>query len=487
MASSNGNARSRIVIFRSLGALALVMALLAASGVPVFSQTPLLFDELGAGPKAVAMGQAFAAVADDGSSAYYNPAGLGQIHTPFSLTLGYQYAKPRVKVKFDQEPIMNPYLGRSEFNQTEDFSTRGLYVAVVSNFADVPAFQQSPISSRLSIGFTLFTNLPEINQFDNPQRPQDPYVFKYNERWSLLSFALSGAVRITDWLFLGGGILPRVDSLQDTRGSWITLNGALDPSDPSQGFRMNLVQTTKFNVSPIAGLFVRPPLGFLEGRLSLGVCYRGELWGFYGTGPTGVDVVIERPGQDPIVIFKDPGGRTVDFIGYTPAQITGGLAFVPFEGFLTSFDLTWKRYSDFHFFWDIPPIDVVEGTQVEHPFRDVWVPRVGLRYAFRPGFEGKKTSRVREIAFMAGYYREPSPVPDMSGTMNILDADQNVASGGVGLLYDAAWTGCVKIEAFFQIHLFERNRIENNRDPLFGPVTVSGEVYNLGAAVSIVY
>ena len=65
---------------------------------PVHAQTPLPFDELGAGPRAAAMGQAFTAVSNDSSAAYYNPAGLTQIRSPACVTLGYQYAKPRVRL-----------------------------------------------------------------------------------------------------------------------------------------------------------------------------------------------------------------------------------------------------------------------------------------------------------------------------------------------------------------------------------------------------
>ncbi len=76
---------------------------------------------------------------------------------------------------------------------------------------------------------------------------------------------------------------------------------------------------------------------------------------------------------------------------------------------------------------------------------------------------------------------------NMSGPMNILDADQNVISCGFGLTYDAEWTGVVKLEGYFQAHLLENNIIENDRDALFGPITVGGEVYNAGFALSIVY
>jgi len=465
-----------------------VWAVLAAAFAPCAgAQTPLPFDELGAGPRATAMGQAFAAVADDASAAYYSPAGLSQIRSPIHLTMGYQYAKPRVHVDFRVPPAVNPYLGRATYGQVEDLSTRGFYFGYACNFADVSAFKDSAVSSRLSVGIALFTNLPEVNQFENPQRPQDPYVFKYNERWSLVSLAISMGVRCTDWLSVGGGLLPRIDGLQSSTGSWITVNGILDPEDPSKGLRMNLEQTTRIMVVPIGGVLFRLPVDGVRDLLSFGVTYRGKMWGYYGTGPTAVDILIQRPGQDPIVLFQDPGGRTVDYIGFTPEQVTGGVAARPFPGFTAAFDLTWKRYSQFHFFWDLPPFDLVDGRRVDIPFQDVWVPRVGLAYAFDPGFGWKFTRRFDEISLLAGYYREESPVPNMDGPMNILDADQNVVSTGFGVSYDATWTGHVKLEAFFQAHLLDENTIANNRDELFGPITVGGQVYNAGVALSVVY
>lgn len=460
-------------------ALSLVTALvLTLPDSRLLAQTPLPFDELGAGPRAIAMGQAFTALADDPAAAYYNPAGLTQIESPFHLTIGFQYAKPLVTVDFDVEPVQNPWLGRDEFSQSEDLATHGVYIGYCFNFSEIPAFSDSAIASRISHGMALFTNLPEVAQFDNPQRPQDPYVFKYNERWSLISMAISFGFRCTDWLSVGGGILPRVDSFQETRGSWISVNGVLDPDDPGRGMRMDLRATTKIDVVPIAGILVRPPMASLRDKVSLGLSYRGKIWGFYGTGLTSVDIVIERPNKPPILLYHDPGGRTIDYIGFTPQQVTGGIALKPSGKFTASFDLTWKDYSAFHFFWDMPP---------DPPFVDVWVPRVGLAYRFDPEFEGKYPGRFEAIEVMAGYYRETSPVPDMNGPMNIFDADQNVVSGGVAIRYDAAWTGHVKLEASLQAHLFENNRIGNGDDPLFGPVTVGGEVYNACIAISTVY
>lgn len=443
------------------------------------AQTPLPFDELGAGPRATAMGQAFVAVADDPSAAYYNPAGLAFVPSPIHLQLGYLYAKPMVNVKFDVEPEPNPYLGTTEFSRSEDLPTRGIYVGYSSNFENVGAFEDSPFIRRFALGVSLFTNLPEVNQFDNPQRPQDPYFFKYNERWSLISLAISMSMKLTEWLSVGAGVLPRVDGLQQSTGSWLSLNGVADPNDPGRGLRLDLRQTTKINAVAVAGVLARPPLEWLADRLSIGFSYRGEMWGFYGTGITAVDVLVEVPEGDPIVIYDDPGGRTVDYIGYNPQQVTGGIAVKPIGGLTIAFDLTWKDYSAFHYFWDLPP---------DPPFRDVWVPRVGVAYAFDSVFAGDGVlGRIDEIRLLAGYYKEPSPVGDMSGPMNILDADQNVVSMGIGVEYDAEWTGYVAFDAYVQGHLFESRRISNDEDPLFGPVTVGGHVVNAGAAISVVY
>lgn len=476
--------------------LALTLLLLFTLGIvstfcspALQAQTPLFFDELGAGARATAMGQAFTALADDSSATYYNPAGLTQASSFVNLTLGYQYAKPRIKVKFDTEPIMNPLLGRSEFSQVEDLSSRGLYLGFSSNLDKLSAVRVPPILDRFALGLVLFANLPEVLQFDNPQRPQDPYVFKYNERWSLLSVAISLGFRCTDWLSVGVGVMPTVNSLQSTPGTWISVNGIIDPNDPGRGGRMDLRQKSTLNIAPIGGILIHPPLGLLKDKLSVGLCYRGKMWGYYGTGLMRVDIAIER-GRDPIIIpFQQ--GRSVDYIGFTPEQITGGVALRALPGLTVALDLTWKRYSEFHFFWDLLPfvLDPETRARVDCPFNDVWVPRLGLCYAFDPGLEGKYLKRLYEISLLAGYYREPTPVPDknVNDTMNMLDADQNVVSGGIGLKYNPEWVDHIMVQAFFQAHLLEKNYIENDRDSLFGPITVSGQVYNAGISVCLVY
>jgi len=448
-------------------------AVLGSPSTRIYAQTPLPFDELGAGPRATAMGQAFTAVADDASAAYYNPAGLIQIRSPFQLTLGYQYAKPRVWV--EMEPVELNFR-RGDFNRSEDYSTSGLYMGYACNLADVSFFKDSAVFSRFAVGLTFFANIPELTQFWNPQWDTEPYVLRYNERWSLFALAVSVAFRCTDWLSVGAGILPRVDSLQTSTGSWIQLPPEED--DSAVGFRMDLRQTTEVNVVPIFGLLVHPPQASLRDRLSFGFSYRGENSAFYGTGMQSTKGLWVGDPENPVMFFDDPGGRVVDHVGFSPEQLTFAFAVKPVQALIFAFDFTWKRYSAFTFFWDVHP---------EPPFEDVWVPRVGIAYAFDPGLEAGFLKKICELSLLAGYYREPSPVQDMSGRMNILDADQNVVSGGFGAKYDAEWTGYVKLDAFFQAHLLESNHISNDRDPLYGPISVGGQVWAFGISLSIAY
>lgn len=81
---NNGNgcvALSPALPQRGRGLVALALLLLAG---PCYGA----FEDIGAGARPVAMGSAFAAVADDVNTLYYNPAGLGQLRHP-QMTAGY--------------------------------------------------------------------------------------------------------------------------------------------------------------------------------------------------------------------------------------------------------------------------------------------------------------------------------------------------------------------------------------------------------------
>jgi len=450
-----------------LSSLALAAALLPRT---VSAQTGLFFDEFGASPRATAMGQAFAGIADDPSAAYYNPAGLTQTTSPFHFFLGYQFASPNVRARFSEDP---------HNNLADDLTSGGPLIGVCSHLGKIDRLSQFPSWIRkTAIGMVVFVNVPEIHQFHNPQRMQDPYFLKYNERWSLLNFVFSMAFQITDWLSVGTGIIPTVASYQDSRDSLVAANEAFaaDSDDPARGFRLNLRQETKISAVPVAGILLRPPIPALEEKVSFGLSYRGEVTGYYGTGPASINVVLELPEGETIFLLPTPEGKVVDFTGYNPEQVSVGLGLRPGRGLTIGIDCTWKNYSQFRFFWDLPP---------EPRFKDVYVPRAAVEYAFTPELSQRFLKKIEAVAIRLGHYWEPSPVPDMDGRMNILDTDQHVLSTGLGIVYQARGMERLAMDLYFQAHLLRDRRIENTEDPLFGPIDIGGEVYSGGISVSV--
>ena len=494
--SGTQESAARPLVRRGLLAVSCISALIFLNLTELRAQTPLYFDDIGAGPRAIAMGQAFTALADDASAAYYNPAGLTQIQSPFVLDIGYLYSNPRVYIKvLDKEG--NPYkphwmLEQRNPSRDGDVTTGGIWIGLASNFAHIGVFNDPPSFLRnLAIGAAIFYTVPEVSRFWNPQRKQDPYHLRYNYSYCLLSTATSVAYRITDWLSLGGGVLARMDTFQSTEHNYVDLYTLLtDPND--DGFRLRLKTTVKVYSEYVLGLLVRPPIKGWQERLSLGVVYRRELSGYYGTGPSSDDVVYVCPEDGPCPFIDPrtgepgtPGSKfllfplkafSVDYIGYNPAQLSIGLALRPVRRMTISADVTWKDYSEFKFFWALPP---------EPRFHDTWIPRVGLEYFFEPRSEKAFLKKFRKITLMSGYYYEPTPVPDMNGEMNILDSDKNVVSFGFGLDYLMKSLDVFRVQAYFQLHLLNETYLHNRNDPLFGEIWTGGEVYSAGMTIGI--
>ncbi len=458
----------------------------------LWGQTPLYYDEIGCGARAIAMGQAYTAVAEGPEAAYYNPAGLTQTPTHFSLTLGYQYTKPRTFIDvYDNDGnhyYPEKFLEQVDPSRVEDQSARGLWIGAAGNFEHLSLFNDPPTFMRnVAFGVVIFNTLPELNTFWNPQRKQDPYSSRYSKGFCLLNIAISAAYRVNDYISVGAGIMPRMDTWQETLDSYVdaemAINYVLTGETPP--FHLRFKTKVRVYASYLLGILIRPPIDSLEDKVSIGVCYRRQLNGYYGTGMSSQDVVSvanvsgeTSPGLGPPgskLLIAPLRARSVDFIGWTPAQVTMGVAVRPVDGLLLSGDITWKDYSKYLFFWALPP---------EPKFNDVWVPRFGLEYGFNPGFKKKYVKKIDKIRLMGGYYFEPSPVPDMNGEMNIIDSDQNVFSMGVGLDYRMKGVDLLKIETYFQFHQQEINVLHNRQDPLFGVIRSGGEVYSAGISVT---
>ena len=192
----------------------------------------------------MALGKAFTAVADDASAAYYNPAGLTQIESPFVLEVGYMYSDPQVYIKVldnDGKPYEPMYLlEQRDPSRDSDVSTGGIWLGIASNFAHIGVFNDpAGFLRNFAFGAVMFYPLADINRFWNPQRKQDPYHLRYNYSYCLLNSATSIAYKVTDWFSLGGGVLIRMDTFQSTEQNYVDLYSLMNvPGDT--GFRLRL-------------------------------------------------------------------------------------------------------------------------------------------------------------------------------------------------------------------------------------------------------
>ena len=422
--------------------LSLLLLIPAAAG----AQTGLFFDEFGAGPRATAMGQAFTAIADDFSAAYYNPAGLSRIEQIFQGTVGGVYAQPSLWANFP---------GNEALNLNGQTSSHGLLLGIASNLDIERVVKVFPWFKRLSFGMVAYVNMPQILSAHMGPVDSRPHFLRHDKGFELLAIAISFAVEIMDWCSVGGGFIPGQDAYADIH-SFAAVN---KHSDPVMGLRLNITEKAETYVIPVAGVMVRPPLPYVRDvNLSLGVAYRGKNMSHQGKGTVNQAFGFENNIGNPIIGINYPTVTNLNLAGFSPQQVAFGIsATIPLPlPVLIAYDMTWKNFSQYE--------TTMEQTPVPG-FRDTFTHRVGVEVLMQPDFSPPVLRNITRIALRGGYYFEPTPVEDLDPSLvatdtpsnNIFDSDQDVFSAGFGVTLA---TGAVlhDLQFFFQYHQF------HNRD-----------------------
>ncbi len=468
----------------TLGFLCVLIGTLLANNT--YGQTGLYLDEFGAGCKATAMGQAFSAVADDFSAAYYNPAGLTQLKNDVELTIGYFYAKPRPKAKFEHIP--NRYDGDMPMVLVEQDASHGAIIGIASSLDIDGVVAAYPWFKRLAYGMVFYLNMPHAISYETGPDIYRPHYFRWDSGFSLLSVSNSLAVEISPWFSAGIGFILSIDNeCRQEVFSALNYSNYIQQTiyvpwipDEVIGSRLTLRSVTRALAVPLLGILIKPPWESIRDKYSLGVSYRGRNTMKYAQGDLVASIGLEeweiagQPVEWPA--WRDfVNQRLFSIVGFSPEQITGSLAARPIEGLLLAFDLTWKNYSEY--------VDFT-GREPDAPFEDVYIPRVGIEYGFDPGFSGKSLKWIDYIALRGGYYFERTPVMEIH-TSNMFDTDTDVISCGFQLDF-SSYQGRMlhSIEAFLQAHLLRDRYVSNENDPIFGPTELSGEVWSFGGTIS---
>ncbi len=351
----------------------------------------------GLGGRAVAMGGAFSAVADDVSAAYYNPAGiLSQPGTSFSI--GYQYVHQKLKANGATLPSSR--------------NSDGLYLG---GYATIPFTDE--LKNRIGIGYLflqpIFYSLDLL--IPETTRPQFP-VLESMARMQIIHVV--AALDVVPGTLIGGGLTVSTD-----------LGGALDLQPGLGGFGgvdeviSSVDQEVHPFVSGTAGILVK--LGHFSSPLApftVGFTWRDRHY---------LDLAI------PVSVVLSGFLLRLDLTSvflYTPRQWVLGLSWRPSRDLLCSCDVSyneWSRYRvpslSINTQIDIPLVVLKQGVNEDPHFKDTITPRFGLEYY---AYHGTAIDGI----LRAGYFFEPTPVPDQRGRTNYLDADRHVFNWGIGIL-----------------------------------------------------
>ncbi|MBX3468058.1 MAG: outer membrane protein transport protein [Planctomycetes bacterium] len=412
------------------------------------------FEEFGFGPRAQAMAGAFTALSTDYTATYYNPAGL-IFSRHLNLGFGFSFADYHLDFKSQRG-------GRDVDRRAEripDLSAFTLGVSTTVPF-DVP--------DRFAFGLGLFLPTRGLVNIDARSPSAEPEWFRYGARHDRVHILPSVAVKVTDWLSLGGGASIFVDAAGGT-----TLSAGIGtPVQPD--FKLKL----KPDAAPVFGLMLTP-----SDWLSLGLTYRGELSFKLDFPATAVVQGIAIPLKLETITF------------FTPHQLQAGAAINVTDRLLLALDLLWANWSAYDDAYLVVTSDVAQTpTRVRVDLRDTLSPRLGAEFA-----------ATDWLLLRGGYAYRTSAVPDQRRRpTNLVDSDKHTFTLGCGFAWgrapervsDAAQTGGGKaqtiqeltrdasydLDLFFQLHWHPTIKQDKPATDPVGDWEAGGVIVNFGFA-----
>lgn len=366
----------------------------------------------GLGARAMGMGGAYTAVADDAYAVYYNPAGLAQLRE-HQLQVDYVLVAPRVELQRGAgpgEPVLETWVK-----------------APVLAFAlDLGGTIRYPRNLVFGLNACLADNLKNAWKIRYGSLRHDvtyPLYGDMHEEQGLGIWACLG-FEILPWLLVGGGVNFQLHS-KGVYGE-LAVNTRLEPVEELS--RIMIDVTTE--IYPTLGVLLKP-----LPRLRIGFTWRKESdfkFGEEGIGailkvvitPRGV---IEIPLRVPVPLQSH----------FRPTQVAAGASCRPVDELLVAADVTyheWATYSD-------------NAARVpDPPLNGVLVPRLGVEY--RP---------YKALAIRGGYGFQPSPLEQQlpGRAVNYVDNDVHMMSLGLGYTWQILGfpRKPASLSAFYQLYV----------------------------------
>ena len=349
---------------------------------------------IGVTPRAMALGGAYTAAANDAASLIYNPAGLPRVQgSLINLTFHFSFPNLAAEMPDGSDAGIDP-------PRDEGY---GIHLAWSPT---------SILDGHLGLGFSVLLPHRKALRFA-VHRFEDPYFVLYENSIDLLQIRAGFAYDIFDIVSLGvsamllAGLNGRVtlvapfqseDEVDDTKRTILELDAVL----PNRTF---------FN----AGIQVYP----VEG-LTLGLTFHQET---YVPIELPIDFTIEILGLMPQTVAN------LDVrVKYTPHQMVFGAAYQILDNLLVSTDLAYALYSHYRLPTGVVNLErgfsddivLLPPREPRTSLRDLWIPRVGVEW-----------SPHETVTLRGGYYFFRSFIRRSDAP--IIDSDKH--SVNLGLTY----------------------------------------------------
>ena len=427
----------------SLRALRIVLpaVLLCLYAHPVHAAT--LAETRGMGARAIGMGGAFTAVADDVSALYYNPAGIAQMQGHHAC-VEYLMVFPQVHVQEGAAP-------RGLFL---DKQTKAPMAGIVVDLS-----RAIKLDRQISLGWSAYfpDNLKSVYKVRHGAF-FDPYFPLYGDSSADQSIALwaDAAVEIFPWLYVGGGVTLQI------HGQYVKIEVAVDALGRPVVDQSRATMDVTTEIYPLLGILLRPTR-----RLRLGFTWRRDLqFNVAGGNQLNLKLVL-----GPDQILRVPITLAVPSVGhYRPEQYAFGASYWLTDRLLLAADLTyydWRPYRD------------EADRELRPAMKRIVVPRFGMEW-----FPWWK------IALRMGYAYQPSPLDEQAvgQPANLVDNEVHALAFGVGVPWDVfgVFRRPLQVSAFYQLQILVP-RTFRNVHPGEPTLTTSGFFHSVGMGLHLYF
>ena len=435
----------------------------------------------------IAKGNAVVSTVNDWSSVWYNPAGLGKTKERTTVDLSFvngknssgsllnkkkkniEYKKERTKngvnevsiSYFNTMPIMDVKLNKSGVNPGDNLNYG---MVTIGAAIDLNIFYKMPekvvSSARIGVGISAVHD-GSLTKLNDVNYKQHNYLRYGREAQKALILAGFGMGFLED--MFGFGVVANVSF--GGEGKIKLEDVAIDPSDqyPDDQVKLDLAASPSFN----GGLYFNPgKITKLLDGLNVGFLYKMET--MLDVSPMETDAQLTVGG-----VLMPMNISMFDY--YHPHSFVGGISYrisqlKPIIGteVTVSTDLEYQMWSKYK----VSATDTIRGESIPK-LNDIFIPKIGFNFS----------TPLSWLDVQAGYYYQPSMLPDSSliGEGNFMDNDVHAAS--LGTLFRipkmGGMGGSVEVAVSYQFqYLVEREVFKTTPTSLNPSYTYGGMIHS---------